>query len=165
MGFYLLPIHTYPALREGLSPALAKRLTGKSTFTFPALDEELATELEGLVARAFDVYMADAAQRLGGVGGPRHRGRYVAVPTLSDWAALRAVTPDLGAVPTDTLRGVVARCPASSGTLGSHHHVVEVRPATPAHRLLSDGGGVECACDPEAHHSQGRLRANSAGRH
>jgi hypothetical protein len=58
VGFYLLPVHTFPALREGLSPALSKRLTGKSAFTFPALDEELATELEGLVARAFDVYMA-----------------------------------------------------------------------------------------------------------
>jgi hypothetical protein len=58
VGFYLLPVHTHPALREGLSPALSKRLTGKSAFTFPALDEELSMELEGLVARAFDAYMA-----------------------------------------------------------------------------------------------------------
>jgi hypothetical protein len=58
VGFYLLPMHQHPTLRDGLSPALSKRLTGKSAFTFPALDEELATELEGLVARAFDVYMA-----------------------------------------------------------------------------------------------------------
>ncbi len=60
VGFYLLPVHTYPALREGLSPALARRLTGKSTFTFKAVDEALVTELEGVVARAFEVYMADA---------------------------------------------------------------------------------------------------------
>jgi hypothetical protein len=57
VSFFLLPIYTVPALREGLSPALAKRLTGKSTFTFAALDEGLATELEALVARAFDAYM------------------------------------------------------------------------------------------------------------
>lgn len=52
IGFFLLPVCTFPALREGLSPALAKRLTGESVFTFPALDETLATALEGLVARA-----------------------------------------------------------------------------------------------------------------
>jgi hypothetical protein len=58
VGFYLLPMHTFPVLREGLSPALAKRLTGKSVFTFPALDDALATELEGLVARAYEAYMS-----------------------------------------------------------------------------------------------------------
>ena len=57
VGFYLLPVYHHPALREGMSPALAKRLTGKSTFTFKALDEGLATELEGVVARAYDAYM------------------------------------------------------------------------------------------------------------
>ena len=56
VGFYLLPVYHHPELREGLSPALAKRLTGKSTFTFKALDEDLATELEGVVARAYDAY-------------------------------------------------------------------------------------------------------------
>jgi hypothetical protein len=61
VSFYLLPVYTYPALREGLSPALAKRLTGKSTFSFPALDETLAAELEGLVARAYDAYVAGVA--------------------------------------------------------------------------------------------------------
>ena len=59
VGFYLLPMHRYPALREGLSPALAKRLTGASAFTFRTLDEVLFTELEGVVARAYDLYVAD----------------------------------------------------------------------------------------------------------
>jgi hypothetical protein len=57
VGFYLLPVYHHPELREGLSPVLAKRLTGKSAFTFPALDEGLAAELEGVVARAYDVYV------------------------------------------------------------------------------------------------------------
>jgi hypothetical protein len=60
VGFYLLPMHTWPELRTGLSPALAKRLTGASAFTFPALDEALFAELEAVVARAFERYMADA---------------------------------------------------------------------------------------------------------
>ena len=60
VGFYLRPVYTCPALREGLSPALARRLTGKSTFTFATLDDALATELEGLVARSYAAYMGAA---------------------------------------------------------------------------------------------------------
>ncbi len=56
VGFYLLPMHTWPDLADGLSPALAKRRTGKSAFTFPSLDEDLAAELEALVARAYERY-------------------------------------------------------------------------------------------------------------
>jgi hypothetical protein len=61
VGFYLLPMHLFPELRRGLSPALAKRLTGASAFTFPALDEVLFVELEGVVARACTLYLDDAA--------------------------------------------------------------------------------------------------------
>lgn len=61
VGFYLLPVYHHPELAGGISQGLAKRLTGKSTFTFPALDEALVTELEGLVARAYDLYMGAAA--------------------------------------------------------------------------------------------------------
>jgi hypothetical protein len=57
VGFYLLPMHTHPDLREGLSPALAKRLTGKSVFTFQGVDEALFAELEAVVTRAFGCYM------------------------------------------------------------------------------------------------------------
>jgi hypothetical protein len=61
IGFYLLPMHTWPALREWLSPALAKRLTGASAFTFPNYDETLFVELEGVVARAYDAYMGEGS--------------------------------------------------------------------------------------------------------
>ncbi len=57
VGFYLLPLNTWPELREGLSPALAKRSTGKATFTFRSIDDDLLAELGALVARAFDRYM------------------------------------------------------------------------------------------------------------
>ena len=56
VGFYLLPIANDEAILESLSPALRKRLTGKSVFTFAALDEALLDELEGVVARAYEVY-------------------------------------------------------------------------------------------------------------
>lgn len=60
VGFYLLPVHEWPALRAGIPAALAKRLTGKSAFNFKAIDEAEMADLETLVARAFDRYMSDA---------------------------------------------------------------------------------------------------------
>jgi hypothetical protein len=61
VGFYLLPIHTDEALRSSIPPALAKRLTGRSSFAFADADEAVLAELEALVARAFEAYMADEA--------------------------------------------------------------------------------------------------------
>jgi hypothetical protein len=58
IGFYLLPMHQHPELRESLSPGLAKRLTGASAFTFKTLDDALVAELEAVVARAYEVYVA-----------------------------------------------------------------------------------------------------------
>lgn len=58
--FFLLPVHTHPALLDSCSPALRARLTGKSTFSFRTIDEGLFAELGALVARAFDAYLADA---------------------------------------------------------------------------------------------------------
>ena len=60
VSFFLLPIHTWPDLVEPLSPALRTRLTGKSVFNFKVLDAAEMTELETLVARAFERYMAGA---------------------------------------------------------------------------------------------------------
>jgi hypothetical protein len=55
---HLLPIHTWPELAESVSPALRKRLTGKASFTFNAIDEAVMVELEALVARSYEAYMA-----------------------------------------------------------------------------------------------------------
>ncbi len=60
VSFFLLPVHEWPELRAGMSPALRKRLTGKSAFNFRAIDEAELAELEALVARAYDRYVADA---------------------------------------------------------------------------------------------------------
>lgn len=58
MGFYLLPVHTWPELAESVSPALWTRLTGKALFTFNAIDEAVTVELEALVARSTEAYIA-----------------------------------------------------------------------------------------------------------
>jgi 7-keto-8-aminopelargonate synthetase-like enzyme len=52
-----LPMHGHPELLEGVSPALRKRKTGASVFRFTEIDEALFAELEGLLARGFDVHM------------------------------------------------------------------------------------------------------------
>jgi hypothetical protein len=58
VSLFLLPVYTFPELVAGMSPALAQRLTGKSTFAFTALDDEMAAEVEALVARAYVRYVA-----------------------------------------------------------------------------------------------------------
>jgi hypothetical protein len=58
VSLYLLPIYTSAELRRSLPAALAKRQSGKATFHFKELDDALAAEVETLLARAYDVYMA-----------------------------------------------------------------------------------------------------------
>lgn len=58
--FSFLPMHGHPELLAGCSPQLLKRRTGASVFKFTALDDALVADLEGLVARGFEVYMAPA---------------------------------------------------------------------------------------------------------
>ena len=58
VSLYLLVADTFPEALEGASPELLKRRSGKATFTFPRLDDEVARDLEGLIARLFDRYEA-----------------------------------------------------------------------------------------------------------
>ena len=60
VSFYLLPMLTYPELMADVSPALAKRRTGKSMLRFSAVDKPLFAELEGVVARAYERYTGAA---------------------------------------------------------------------------------------------------------
>jgi hypothetical protein len=59
--FFLLPMHDHPDLLEGISQELRKRRTGASLFSFKAIDDTEFTELEALVARAFERYTASDA--------------------------------------------------------------------------------------------------------
>jgi hypothetical protein len=51
VSFYLFPVYMFPELRQDLSPALKKRMQGKSCFNFKAVDEALLAELCELTAR------------------------------------------------------------------------------------------------------------------
>jgi hypothetical protein len=58
VAFHLMPVYSHPALLDGISPGLRARLKGKTTFDFVSPDEALFSELDGLVARSFEAYMA-----------------------------------------------------------------------------------------------------------
>jgi hypothetical protein len=57
--FSLLPMYQHPELLDGVSPALLKRKTGASLFTFTSIDDAQLAELAGLTDRAYVVYSAD----------------------------------------------------------------------------------------------------------
>jgi hypothetical protein len=60
VSLFLLPVNTHPELLEGCSPELRSRKTGASTFNFKSLPDELAADVEALLARAYDRYIAEA---------------------------------------------------------------------------------------------------------
>jgi hypothetical protein len=58
VSLYLLVADTFPEALEGASAELLKRRSGKATFTFPRLDDQLALDLDRLIARLFERYEA-----------------------------------------------------------------------------------------------------------
>lgn len=52
-SFYLMPVYVNPELLEGMSPALKKRMQGKSCFNFKAPDPALFEEIAALTERGF----------------------------------------------------------------------------------------------------------------
>src|SRR4051794_7726692 len=52
--FSLLAMNGHPELLDGVSPDLLGRKRASTVFAFSAIDEEMARELERLVARAFE---------------------------------------------------------------------------------------------------------------
>jgi hypothetical protein len=55
--FNFLPMHGSPELLDGISAGLRRHKTGASVFRFMEIDENLASELETLVAKGFLEYM------------------------------------------------------------------------------------------------------------
>jgi hypothetical protein len=53
VSFYLMPVYMYPDLLQDISPALKKRMQGKSCFNFKQEDEALLAELEALTRNSF----------------------------------------------------------------------------------------------------------------
>jgi hypothetical protein len=62
LSLYLLVADTYPEALEGTPAALLKRRSGKAAFTFPNLDDDMARDLEALLARLYERYQADHAR-------------------------------------------------------------------------------------------------------
>lgn len=54
VSFYLMPVYVFPDLLNGLSPALKKRMQGKSCFNFTAVDADWFAELVALTQRGFE---------------------------------------------------------------------------------------------------------------
>jgi hypothetical protein len=51
VSFHLIPVYMFPELLKGLSPAMKKRMQGKSCFNFKTVDEEQLAELRELTER------------------------------------------------------------------------------------------------------------------
>jgi hypothetical protein len=49
VSFYLMPVYCHPELLEDITPALKKRMQGKSCFNFANMDQALFAELEQFV--------------------------------------------------------------------------------------------------------------------
>lgn len=56
VSFHLMAVYVFPDLLEAVSPALKKRMQGKSCFNFTSLDETLLIELTGLAQKGFERY-------------------------------------------------------------------------------------------------------------
>jgi hypothetical protein len=53
VSYHMLPLYMDPSLKDGLSPALRKRMQGKACFNFTTVEPALVKELEKLTKRAF----------------------------------------------------------------------------------------------------------------
>jgi len=58
VSYHLMPVYTHAALAAKISPALRKRMQGKSCFNFKVADEALFTELEALTREGASLYAA-----------------------------------------------------------------------------------------------------------
>lgn len=56
VSLYAIAVDTWPEALDGSSEAFRKRRTGKATFSFPMLDEEMAAELDGFLERLYQRY-------------------------------------------------------------------------------------------------------------
>ncbi len=56
VSYHLMPLYVFPDLVDTLSPALKKRLHGKSCLNFTSLDETQTEELARLTQASFEQY-------------------------------------------------------------------------------------------------------------
>jgi len=56
VSYHLMPVYSHPALLQTLSPALRRRMQGKSCFNFRKPEPDLMAELEALTRAAAEIY-------------------------------------------------------------------------------------------------------------
>ena len=54
--YHLIPVYAVPALLKDVSPALKKRMQGKSCFNFTEVDKALLKELDALTKAGFSAF-------------------------------------------------------------------------------------------------------------
>lgn len=57
-AFHFMPVYDFPELLAGITPALKKRMQGKSCFNLEAMDPALLQELQTLIERGVSRYKA-----------------------------------------------------------------------------------------------------------
>ena len=58
VSLFAIAVDQFPDALDGASRAFLKRRTGKATFNFPTLDDDLARELAAFLARLYERYVA-----------------------------------------------------------------------------------------------------------
>ncbi len=59
VSYHLMPVYAHPELLDDVSPALRRRMQGKSCFSFTRVDGELFTELDALTRRGLEAFADD----------------------------------------------------------------------------------------------------------
>ena len=59
VSYHLMPVYVFPALLEGISPDLRRRMQGKSCFNFTKIDHATLAELAHLTARGFEQFQRE----------------------------------------------------------------------------------------------------------
>jgi hypothetical protein len=72
-SYYLMSLYVLPELADSMSPALRRRMQGKSCFNFTRVDEPLFDELAHITRAGFEPYLAFAAEVAGGKAPARSR--------------------------------------------------------------------------------------------
>ena len=71
VSYYLMPVYAFPDLLESMSPALRRRMQGKSCFNFTSVDEPLFAELDRVTKAGFEPFLAMAKD----VANEKHTAR------------------------------------------------------------------------------------------
>ncbi len=61
VSFYLMPVYMYPRLLKEISPALKKRMQGKSCFNFKKMELDLFKELSDLTQKSYQCFIEENA--------------------------------------------------------------------------------------------------------